>query len=257
MLVCPKCKCELKKENQSFKCIHNHTFDIAKQGYVNLSMKQKKNTGDNALMVKARSAFLEKDYYDFMRQYVKSKIEDFHIDICIDAGCGQGYYTKEFATVVKHAYGIDLSKEAILYASKKDKNSLYIVGSLFDMPFLNNTIDCITSIFVPLGEKEIYRCLKQDGYWIVVQPGPDHLWQLKEFLYEIPYKNEEVEKEKEGFHLVSQNCISNILFVDDVWSLLEMTPYRYKTKLEALERLKKSEGFDVTFEFVVSIWKKA
>ena len=256
MLLCPNCKEELKREEHSYKCVNRHTFDIAKQGYVNLSLKQKKNTGDNALMVKARSQFLEKDYYDFMRQFVKKKIESFHIDTLVDAGCGQGYYTKEFSKVVKNAYGIDLSKEAILHASKQDKQSLYLVGSLFDMPYADESIDCITSIFVPLGEKEITRCLKKGGYWIVVQPGPDHLWDLKEFLYETPYKNEEVEKEKDGFTLISQDCISKTLFVEDVWSLLEMTPYRYKTGREALERAKNSKGFDIQFEFMVSVWKK-
>lgn len=73
MLICPVCKKKLIKENKTFRCENNHSFDCAKQGYVNLSRKQTKNHGDNALMVKARTDFLEKDYYDFMRQYVKGK----------------------------------------------------------------------------------------------------------------------------------------------------------------------------------------
>lgn len=73
MLICPVCKEKLIKENKTFRCVNNHSFDCAKQGYVNLSRKQTKNHGDNALMVKARTDFLEKDYYDFMRQYVKEK----------------------------------------------------------------------------------------------------------------------------------------------------------------------------------------
>lgn len=39
-------------------------------------------------------------------------------------------------------------------------------------------------------------------------------------------------------------------------SLLEMTPYRYKTSKQALEKLQQSEGFEVTFEFIVSEWRK-
>ena len=92
MLICPVCKKKLIKENKTFRCENNHSFDCAKQGYVNLSRKQTKNHGDNALMVKARTDFLEKDYYDFMRQYVKRKANG---SIYLDAGCGQGYYTKE------------------------------------------------------------------------------------------------------------------------------------------------------------------
>ena len=79
MLICPVCKKKLIKENKTFRCENNHSFDCAKQGYVNLSRKQTKNHGDNALMVKARTDFLEKDYYDFMRQYVKGKAMDLFI----------------------------------------------------------------------------------------------------------------------------------------------------------------------------------
>lgn len=83
MLICPVCKEKLIKENKTFRCVNNHSFDCAKQGYVNLSRKQTKNHGDNALMVKARTDFLEKDYYDFMRQYVKEKVKG---NVYLDAG---------------------------------------------------------------------------------------------------------------------------------------------------------------------------
>ena len=44
--------------------------------------------------------------------------------------------------------------------------------------------------------------------------------------------------------------------VDDVWSLLEMTPYRYKTSQAGLDRVKQLERLEVTFEFVVTVYKK-
>lgn len=103
MLICPVCKKKLIKENKTFRCENNHSFDCAKQGYVNLSRKQTKNHGDNALMVKARTDFLEKDYYDFMRQYVKRKANG---SICLDAGCGQGYYTKEIGRTLNIVLGL-------------------------------------------------------------------------------------------------------------------------------------------------------
>ncbi|MGM9948340.1 methyltransferase domain-containing protein [Floccifex sp.] len=254
MLKCPKCNEKLIQVNRSYKCIHNHTFDLSKSGYLNVSLKNKKNSGDNELMIKARSSFLEMNYYDFMRQFVKNKLSK--EDILVDAGCGQGYYTKEFSQNVKECYGLDLSKEAILYASKHDKNTLYFVASLFDMPFFSNSIDCVTSIFVPLGKEEIYRILKPNGKWIVVGPGPRHCWELKEHLYEVPYENKLPSCIQEGFEMIQRDIISNRIFVQDVWSLLEMTPYRYKTSKQALEKLQQSNGFEVTFEFVVTEWRK-
>ncbi len=44
--------------------------------------------------------------------------------------------------------------------------------------------------------------------------------------------------------------------VDDVWALLEMTPYRYKTSQAGLGRVKELERLEVTFEFVVTVYKK-
>ena len=252
MLICPVCKEKLIKEGKTFHCRNNHSFDCAKQGYVNLSRKQTKNHGDNALMVRARSNFLNKDYYAFMRRFVKNKASGMTY---LDAGCGQGYYTKEIGQKFEQSYGIYLSKEAILHASKQDKHTQYIVSSLFDMPFSDESIDCVTSIFVPLGQNEIYRVLKKNGLWIVVGPGPKHCIELKNVLYDSVYENKMPEL-VENYTCLSQQIIAEKKMVDDVWDLLEMTPYRYKSSKEALERVKKLERLEVTFEFVVTVYKK-
>ena len=60
----------------------------------------------------------------------------------------------------------------------------------------------------------------------------------------------------ENYTCISQDIISEKKMVDDVWDLLEMTPYRYKSGKEGLERVKKLERLEVTFEFVVTVYKK-
>ena len=90
MLRCPICQEKLEKSDRQFVCPNHHSFDIAKQGYVNLSLKQKKNQGDNKAMVQARTHFLEKDYYAFMRQEVLDLLKKYEIHSLIDLGCGQG-----------------------------------------------------------------------------------------------------------------------------------------------------------------------
>jgi 23S rRNA (guanine745-N1)-methyltransferase len=39
-------------------------------------------------------------------------------------------------------------------------------------------------------------------------------------------------------------------------NLLDMTPYRYKSPKAGIERVRQQKESDVTFEFMVSIWKK-
>ena len=65
MLRCPVCGDPIFKENDKIYCCANHhSFDIARQGYVNLLVgKDAGNHGDNALMIAARTRFLSKGYY--------------------------------------------------------------------------------------------------------------------------------------------------------------------------------------------------
>lgn len=61
---------------------------------------------------------------------------------------------------------------------------------------------------------------------------------------------------QEQYDMVSQKIIKETKMVDDVWALLEMTPYRYKTSQAGLDRVRELERLEVTFEFVVTVYKK-
>ena len=69
VLVCPICKSILRKDEvneKTYKCEKNHSYDIAKEGYVNLlisNQKRSKNPGDSKEMVLARIDFLNRNYY--------------------------------------------------------------------------------------------------------------------------------------------------------------------------------------------------
>lgn len=250
---CSICKEPLFLEGQSYKCKNNHTFDRAKQGYVNLSRKQK-DSGDNKEMVKARTQFLEKGYYDFLRDELADLVLSYHPHTLLDIGCGQGYYTQCFQAEKK--YGIDLSKEAILYASKKDKSTQYIVDTIYDLPFSDHSIDMALSIFTPLPLEEVGRVLKKDGILITVGPGPYHLYELKELLYPTVLLNPEAAKTMAGFELVDQILLSEKKEIEEVWPLFEMTPYRYHSPHDGIEKVKQIKNIGIRFEFVISIWKK-
>lgn len=240
-------------DGRSYKCKNNHTFDRAKQGYVNLSRKQK-NSGDNKEMVMARMQFLEKGYYDFLREELVQIVWSYHPHTLLDIGCGPGYYTQCFQAEEK--YGIDLSKEAIIYASKKDKNTQYIVETIYNLPFFDHSIDMALSIFTPLPLEEVHRVLKKDGVLITVGPGPYHLYELKELLYPTVLLNPEPAKTLDGFELVDQIFLSEKKEIEEVWSLFEMTPYRYHSPNDGVEKVKKVKTMSIRFEFVISIWKK-
>ena len=56
MLRCPNCHAELKREGKAFRCRNGHSFDVARQGYANLLVNARRETGDNKEMVSARTA---------------------------------------------------------------------------------------------------------------------------------------------------------------------------------------------------------
>ena len=65
-LKCPVCDAPLINETQTLRCSNNHTFDRAKQGYVNLLLNQDKKSqhpGDTLEMVQARQRFLGLEHY--------------------------------------------------------------------------------------------------------------------------------------------------------------------------------------------------
>ena len=61
-LICPICEKPLRREESRLVCPENHSFDMARQGYVNLLTVQRRHSahpGDTKEQVLARRAFLE------------------------------------------------------------------------------------------------------------------------------------------------------------------------------------------------------
>ena len=186
-LLCPVCKKKLNIDLNRYHCLNGHSFDIAKEGYLNLNLKSSVKTGDEKEMVRARKAFLEKDYYLFLRDKLNEIIDGLHVSSLLDLGCGEGYYTQSFN--VKDKLGIDLSKEALKLASRHDKSTMYVLKTIFDVSLHDESVDLIVTIFAPVS-KEIDRVLKDEGHFILVRPDERHLFELKEAIYDSPYLNE-------------------------------------------------------------------
>ena len=99
--ICPVCNAPLLREEYLYKCANSHSFDRAKSGYINLLTANKMNSkvpGDPKEMVLSRKNFLEKGYYQPLRDKVAEIAKRFVSDVYLDAGCGTGYYTKAVAT---------------------------------------------------------------------------------------------------------------------------------------------------------------
>jgi 23S rRNA (guanine745-N1)-methyltransferase len=131
---CPSCSELLSLNAKVWQCDNGHTFDCAKEGYVNLLLAQHKNSkapGDSKEMVVARQQFLAQGYYRPLADKIGAIVADFVNNktplSLLDAGCGEGYYTGQVLDKLVQqgvsviASGIDISKPAIIKAAKRKK----------------------------------------------------------------------------------------------------------------------------------------
>lgn len=254
-LICPVCGHPLNKANNSAVCDQNHTFDYAKQGYLNLLLKQSKDHGDNAEMVKARTDFLNTGAYSFLRDALAEKVLAHHSSTLADLGCGEGYYTSALPSAEK--YGFDLSKDALKHASKNDPSSNYIVASIFHLPLADASCDTAVTCFAPAATEEIQRILLPGGIFLFVTPGPRHLFEMKSVLYDTPYENEMEDLQTE-LALESDEMIEQKFICDQsgLMNLFLMTPYAYKTSTAGRDKLAQAGTLELTGQFRIRTYRK-
>ncbi len=243
---------------KSLRCFSGHSFDKAKEGYVNLLMKNAsgKRHGDDKLMVLARKNFLDKGFYSTLRQRISQVLGSGNL--VLDSGCGEGYYTSLFAennTVL----GIDISKDALKYAAKRCKKATFGVASISDIPVADFSLDAVLNIFAPDNPKEFSRILKEGGRLIEVLPLENHLFELKERIYQNPYKNPTPNYEKAGFKIKSVTEVKYKIHLEaneDIEALFKMTPYYYKTSRADQEKVKGIEKLSLSLEFAIAEYQK-
>lgn len=265
ILSCPICASPLLPEEKRYACLHGHSFDVARQGYVNL-LTSKGGTihGDNALMIKARRQFLSKGYYAPLSNALSAMLEKYagKRPVLLDIGCGEGYYTASAARAIQpmdgEVYAFDISKDALKAASKRSCATLF-AASAYKIPVLDGTVDIATLLFSPLAKDEILRVLRGGGLFITAYPGERHLWGLKQAIYDTPYLNSPEDTAIEGFALLEKKDISEEIFLPDnetVMELFAMTPYYYKTGAKDQAKVQALSSLATEISFHLCVYRK-
>ena len=223
-------------------------------------MTNTKDHGDNKDMVNARANFLNNDYYLLLANKINEIIKNENINNLVDFACGTGYYTNQFQSANNiEVYGLDISKQAIIYASKSNKLVNYIVSSTFDSCFYDDSVDCITNIFAPINLDEVTRILKKDKFFIFVSPNPNHLLQLKKAVYDNVYLNEVNKLQHPNLTLIQSHDLCYDISIDNnqcIKDLFSMTPYHFKTSINDFAKLNKIDSLNVTIDFHIQVFKK-
>lgn len=265
ILSCPVCKSPLLKSEGSYRCASFHNFDEAKEGYVNLlsgSHKQGELIGDNKSMAASRRDFLNKGYFSALANGVCDvlKNEGLQNPNVLDVCCGEGYYSEYISKRLEcNLYGFDISKNMVRLAAKRKLDAVFFVANLSHIPVFDESVDFAFHLFAPFHDGEFSRVLKKGGVLVTAVPGKNHLWELKNEIYDTPYQNDEKLPES-SLTLERTVKICDTVFIDnneDIMSLFKMTPYYYRTSKEGIEKAESLKTLETKLEFVLGVYRKA
>jgi len=276
-LACPIDGVELICQENQLICENGHSFDIARQGYVNLlpvQHKRSKEPGDSKQMVSARASFLSTGVYapiaNKLAELVDSYVSGNQSTCLLDAGCGDGYY---FDIMFKHLkdkvgqgelsfIGMDISKPAIMAAAKRNKLITWIVGTNRQPPILKSSVNIIVCVFGFQSFEGFYDILAPGGKIILVEPGANHLKELREIIYAEVKRSEPSNLshlEEMGLYLVEEQLLqlkTGVIDNEQIKSLLLMTPHFYRANKEGRAIATNLQKIDLTIDILFRVLEK-
>ena len=262
-LICPICGEKLYIRDRQYVCARNHSFDVARQGYVNLLTVQQKhslNPGDTREQVLSRREFLEAGFYaPIAGKLIETAKELGIFGQILDVGCGEGWYSSRLADALGSPLtGLDISKEAVRCAAAKYKGKQWLCATAAHIPVEDGSVDLMTSLFALTLPEEFARVLKQGGYYFQVLAAEDHLLGLKGIIYDrLNFKEKNTVPELPGFELVRSVPIRFTFTVEgqQVQNLFSMTPHVFRIGKDGAERLRNTEILTDTASCVLNVYR--
>lgn len=183
ILLCTvrNCREPLVREERRYVCANNHSFDVARSGYVNLLQPQdrrSRNPGDTAEAVAARRRVYERG-----DPLLDAIVRAFPVSgTLLDVGCGEGSHVDAFRRAYGvEAWGVDISVPAIELAARTYRECSFVVANADRfLPFADGSFDAVASITARMNAEEMRRVLRPEGALLVVIPGAEDLVELRE-----------------------------------------------------------------------------
>lgn len=276
------------QQGKTLQCEQHHTFDIAKEGYVNLvTRKLRASVGDTKEMLSARRRFLDAGFYQPLSDALNTLVAQFvaelsasHDIVLLDAGCGEGYYLGRLQAYLKqhqsylkvaeclpvrtlHCFGLDISKEAIRMAARHYKDIQFVVADLNErLVVADSAVHVLLNIFAPRNVEEFVRILAPNAILLVVIPGAGHLSQLRETLSLLAIQENKPRYVEEQFapylRLVTTTSIRYTMHLirEAVEQVVMMTPNYWHLSDEVRKRIGEMGDTDVEADFVCMVFSK-
>jgi len=194
-LVCPLCGEALAQRDAAVGCRRGHSFDVARQGYVNLLPGGRSVPGgDTPDMVSARAGFLAAGHFAPVAAALAEEAAAAAAVSttatataqpagCVaEAGAGTGYYLATVLSALppEHAgLALDASKAALRRAARAHPRIGAVGCDVWHaLPVADQAAVVVLNVFAPRNGAEFRRILAPGGRLLVVTPNPGHLQEL-------------------------------------------------------------------------------
>lgn len=281
-LLCPVCGARLEAAGRALACGNRHSFDVAREGYVNLLRKRPR--GDDRLMLASRRAFLERGHYDRLSDAVSRVVGDYLLardaaaadlggaSAVLDAGCGEGYYLgrlRAHLSTLRYPLprcylGLDLSRDAVSLAARKYKEAGFVVADTREkLPLARGAVRALLNVFAPRNAAEFARVVAAGGLLLVVVPTGGHLEKLRRELGLLGVEEDKPERLarafSDGFRLVRTEALRHELDLstEDLTDLVVMTPNRWHATERTWERLRATDGFRDHLDVALLVFERS
>lgn len=184
LLECPVCRARgasevpLERQERQLRCPNGHSFDIARQGYVNLAAGAPPANADTSAMIDARDRFLTSGVYEPIRQAI-SDVSGSARSI-VEVGAGTGWYLQGVLQQRPQAVGLatDVSVAATRRAARAGLAAV-VADTWAGLPICTGVVDALLCVFAPRNAAEFSRLLSPGGAVVVAWPTPRHLASLR------------------------------------------------------------------------------
>ena len=262
--MCPVCSERLIRGPSTFACPAGHSFDIAREGYVNLVLAQHRRSaaaGDPKDSLRHRRTFHEGGHYAPLAARLVAVLATEGADSVLDVGCGEGYYLRQLlhapGSGAVRLYGVDVAKEAIRLASRAAPQIDHAVANTYRLPVRDASVAAVLQVFAASAADHIRRVLLPDGLFIEVTPGPRHLQAFRAMIYDAPQAHNEAPVPP-GFRLQQTERMTFSLRLSEseaVAGLVEMTPYKWHMNPVTYGRVRDLTELHDTADFTINLFR--
>ncbi|MFE6078389.1 putative RNA methyltransferase [Paenibacillus sp. NPDC057886] len=269
MLKCPICHRTMTTiSRDNIQCSSRHTFDLARQGYINFMTRFFKGSYDKRLFTAKRNILSQTAIYTPLIDIIRDWIEGYSNGSCqplhiLDAGAGEGSLLKQITQNTSAVgWGIDIAKEGITMASSAYEQQVWFVGDLAYSPFAEGQLDVILNILSPSNYEEFGRVLKKDGWIIKVIPRDRYLMEMRELLFrdrshQLDSREDVLNRFSKHHHLIDSIPLTYILPVTEVMlnSLIHMTPLSWHGTESAIASVQETLS-QITIDLEILVGKR-